>query len=152
VQEEEAAHRHGRGQPRGTERVESSGIIFLDEMTRLPAAKAPRSRCLARGVQADHPSHVKHNGQHALWHGAHDQFCSSPRRIPRLQASDLIPELQGRFPIRVELQSLTVDDFLRILTSQGLAHQAIRGLLETEGVRLEFAPMPCARWPSLLSR
>jgi ATP-dependent HslUV protease ATP-binding subunit HslU len=55
--------------------------------------------------------------------------------------SDLIPELQGRFPIRVELQSLTVEDFLRILTEpkSSLTRQ-YSALLETEGVRLEFAP------------
>jgi ATP-dependent HslUV protease ATP-binding subunit HslU len=55
--------------------------------------------------------------------------------------SDLIPELQGRFPIRVELQPLTVGDFLRILTEPraSLTKQAI-ALLETEGLKLEFAP------------
>jgi ATP-dependent HslUV protease ATP-binding subunit HslU len=55
--------------------------------------------------------------------------------------SDLIPELQGRFPIRVELQSLTVDDFLRILTEpKASLTKQYSALLETEGVRLEFAP------------
>ena len=55
--------------------------------------------------------------------------------------SDLIPELQGRFPIRVELQSLTVDDFLRILTEpKASLTKQYAALLETEGVRLEFAP------------
>jgi ATP-dependent HslUV protease ATP-binding subunit HslU len=55
--------------------------------------------------------------------------------------SDLIPELQGRFPIRVELQSLTVDDFLRILTEpKSSLTKQYSALLETEGVRLEFAP------------
>jgi ATP-dependent HslUV protease ATP-binding subunit HslU len=54
--------------------------------------------------------------------------------------SDLIPELQGRFPIRVELQSLTVDDFLRILTEpKASLTKQYSALLETEGVRLEFA-------------
>jgi ATP-dependent HslUV protease ATP-binding subunit HslU len=55
--------------------------------------------------------------------------------------SDLIPELQGRFPIRVELHSLTVDDFLRILTEpKASLTKQYSALLETEGVRLEFAP------------
>ncbi len=55
--------------------------------------------------------------------------------------SDLIPELQGRFPIRVELQSLTVDDFLRILTEpKASLTKQYSALLETEGVALEFAP------------
>jgi len=55
--------------------------------------------------------------------------------------SDLIPELQGRFPIRVELKSLTVDDFLRILTEpKASLTKQYTALLETEGVRLEFAP------------
>jgi ATP-dependent HslUV protease ATP-binding subunit HslU len=55
--------------------------------------------------------------------------------------SDLIPELQGRFPIRVELKALTVEDFLRILTEPkaSLVKQAV-ALLETEGLKLEFAP------------
>jgi ATP-dependent HslUV protease ATP-binding subunit HslU len=55
--------------------------------------------------------------------------------------SDLIPELQGRFPIRVELLPLTVEDFFRILTEPraSLTKQAI-ALLETEGLKLEFAP------------
>jgi ATP-dependent HslUV protease ATP-binding subunit HslU len=55
--------------------------------------------------------------------------------------SDLIPELQGRFPIRVELLPLTVEDFLRILTEPraSLTKQAI-ALLETEGLKIEFAP------------
>ena len=55
--------------------------------------------------------------------------------------SDLIPELQGRFPIRVELQSLTMEDFVRILTEpkSSLTRQYI-ALLETEGVKLEFTP------------
>jgi len=54
--------------------------------------------------------------------------------------SDLIPELQGRFPIRVELQSLTMDDFVRILTEpkSSLVKQYV-ALLETEGVKLEFS-------------
>jgi ATP-dependent HslUV protease ATP-binding subunit HslU len=55
--------------------------------------------------------------------------------------SDLIPELQGRFPIRVELKSLTVEDFLRILTEpKSSLTKQYTSLLETEGVRLEFAP------------
>jgi ATP-dependent HslUV protease ATP-binding subunit HslU len=55
--------------------------------------------------------------------------------------SDLIPELQGRFPIRVELQSLTVEDFIRILTEpkSSLVKQST-ALLETEGLKLEFTP------------
>src|SRR5947199_10257763 len=55
--------------------------------------------------------------------------------------SDLIPELQGRFPIRVELQSITMDDFIRILTEpkSSLVKQ-YTALLETEGVKLEFTP------------
>ena len=55
--------------------------------------------------------------------------------------SDLIPELQGRFPIRVELKSLTVEDFLRILTEpKSSLTKQYSALLETEGVRLEFDP------------
>jgi ATP-dependent HslUV protease ATP-binding subunit HslU len=55
--------------------------------------------------------------------------------------SDLIPELQGRFPIRVELKSLTVEDFLRILTEpKSSLTKQYSALLETEGVRLEFEP------------
>jgi ATP-dependent HslUV protease ATP-binding subunit HslU len=55
--------------------------------------------------------------------------------------SDLIPELQGRFPIRVELKSLTVEDFIKILTEpKGSLTKQYIALLETEGLKLEFTP------------
>ena len=62
-------------------------------------------------------------------------------RVPPLKPSDLIPELQGRLPIRVELASLGVDDFVRILTEPDAALTTqYAALMETEGVRVEFAP------------
>src|SRR5947209_17771800 len=55
--------------------------------------------------------------------------------------SDLIPELKGRFPIRVELQSLTMDDFVRMLTeTKSSLLKQYRALMETEGVKLSFTP------------
>ena len=66
---------------------------------------------------------------------------------------DLMPELQGRFPIRVELKDLTKDDFVRILTEpQKRPHQAVRGPAGTEGVQLVFTPTPSTPWPDTPTR
>src|ERR1039457_6985395 len=127
-----------------TERVESSGLIFLDEIDKIAGREGGDGPDVSReGVQRDifpivegttvntRYGMVKTN--YILFIAAGAFHVSKP--------SDLIPELQGRFPIRVELQSLTVDDFLRILTEpkSSLTKQCV-ALLETEGVRLEFTP------------
>jgi len=125
------------------ERVEDSGIVFLDEIDKIAGREGGHGPDISReGVQRDILPIVEGTTvstkygmvttDHILFIAAGAFHVSKP--------SDLIPELQGRFPIRVELQPLTVEDFLRILTEPraSLVKQAI-ALLETEGLKLEFA-------------
>jgi ATP-dependent HslUV protease ATP-binding subunit HslU len=125
------------------ERVEDSGIVFLDEIDKIAGREGGHGPDISReGVQRDILPIVEGTTvstkygmvttDHILFIAAGAFHVSKP--------SDLIPELQGRFPIRVELLPLTVDDFLRILTEPraSLVKQAI-ALLETEGLKLEFA-------------
>jgi ATP-dependent HslUV protease ATP-binding subunit HslU len=126
------------------ERVEDSGIVFLDEIDKIAGREGGHGPDISReGVQRDILPIVEGTTvstkygmvttDHILFIAAGAFHVSKP--------SDLIPELQGRFPIRVELLPLTVDDFLRILTEPraSLVKQAI-ALLDTEGLKLEFAP------------
>ena len=126
------------------ERVEDSGIVFLDEIDKIAGREGGHGPDISReGVQRDILPIVEGTTvstkygmvttDHILFIAAGAFHVSKP--------SDLIPELQGRFPIRVELLPLTVEDFLRILTEPraSLVKQAI-ALLETEGLKLEFAP------------
>ncbi|MDE1163653.1 MAG: ATP-dependent protease ATPase subunit HslU [Acidobacteriaceae bacterium] len=126
------------------ERVEDSGIIFLDEIDKIAGREGGNGPDISReGVQRDILPIVEGTTvttkygpvttDHILFIAAGAFHVSKP--------SDLIPELQGRFPIRVELQSLAVEDFLRILTEPraSLVRQSI-ALLETEGLVLEFEP------------
>jgi len=126
------------------ERVEDSGIVFLDEIDKIAGREGGHGPDISReGVQRDilpivegttvNTKYGMVTTDHVLFIAAGAFHVSKP--------SDLIPELQGRFPIRVELRALTVEDFLRILTEPraSLIKQAI-ALLETEGLKLEFAP------------
>jgi ATP-dependent HslUV protease ATP-binding subunit HslU len=126
------------------ERVEDSGIVFLDEIDKIAGREGGHGPDISReGVQRDILPIVEGTTvstkygmvttDHILFIAAGAFHVSKP--------SDLIPELQGRFPIRVELLPLTVEDFLRILTEPraSLVKQAM-ALLETEGLKLEFAP------------
>ncbi len=126
------------------DRVENSGIIFLDEIDKIAGRESGHGPDVSReGVQRDILPIVEGTTvstrygmvrtDHILFIAAGAFHVSKP--------SDLIPELQGRFPIRVELQSLTMEDFIRILTEpkSSLTKQYI-ALLETEGVKLEFTP------------
>ncbi|HEX4154298.1 MAG TPA: ATP-dependent protease ATPase subunit HslU [Acidobacteriaceae bacterium] len=126
------------------ERVEDSGIVFLDEVDKIAGRETGHGPDISReGVQRDILPIVEGTTvntkygfvatDHILFIAAGAFHVSKP--------SDLIPELQGRFPIRVELLALTVDDFLRILTEPraSLVKQAV-ALLETEGLKLEFTP------------
>jgi ATP-dependent HslUV protease ATP-binding subunit HslU len=125
------------------ERVEDSGIVFLDEIDKIAGREGGHGPDISReGVQRDILPIVEGTTvstkygmvatDHILFIAAGAFHVSKP--------SDLIPELQGRFPIRVELLPLTVEDFLRILTEPraSLVKQAM-ALLETEGLKLEFA-------------
>jgi ATP-dependent HslUV protease ATP-binding subunit HslU len=126
------------------ERVEDSGIVFLDEIDKIAGREGGHGPDVSReGVQRDilpivegttvNTKYGMVSTDHILFIAAGAFHVSKP--------SDLIPELQGRFPIRVELHSLTVNDFIRILTEpkSSLVKQST-ALLETEGLKLEFTP------------
>lgn len=126
------------------ERAEQSGIIFIDEIDKI--AKTDRGGSGAdvsrEGVQRDILPIVEGSAvvtkygtvktDHVLFIAAGAFHMAKP--------SDLIPELQGRFPIRVELKKLSADDFVRILTEPDNALlKQYKALLETEGIKLEFS-------------
>ena len=126
------------------ERVENSGIIFLDEIDKIAGREGGHGPDVSReGVQRDILPIVEGttvNTRYGMVRTDHILFIAAGA-FHVSKPSDLIPELQGRFPIRVELQSLTVEDFIKILTEpkSSLTKQYI-ALLETEGVKLEFTP------------
>jgi ATP-dependent HslUV protease ATP-binding subunit HslU len=126
------------------ERVESSGIIFLDEIDKIAGREGGHGPDVSReGVQRDILPIVEGttvNTRYGMVRTDHILFIAAGA-FHVSKPSDLIPELQGRFPIRVELQSLTVEDFLRILTEpKASLTKQYSALLETEGVKLEFVP------------
>jgi ATP-dependent HslUV protease ATP-binding subunit HslU len=122
------------------DRVESSGIIFLDEIDKIAGREGGHGPDVSReGVQRDILPIVEGttvNTRHGLVRTDHILFIAAGA-FHVSKPSDLIPELQGRFPIRVELKSLTVEDFVRILKEpkNALAKQYV-ALLETEGIKL----------------
>jgi ATP-dependent HslUV protease ATP-binding subunit HslU len=124
------------------ERVENSGIIFLDEIDKIAGREGGHGPDVSReGVQRDILPIVEGttvNTRYGMVRTDHILFIAAGA-FHVSKPSDLIPELQGRFPIRVELQSLTVEDFIKILTEpkSSLTKQYI-ALLDTEGVKLEF--------------
>ena len=124
------------------DRVEDSGIIFLDEIDKIAGRESGHGPDVSReGVQRDILPIVEGttvNTRYGMVRTDHILFIAAGA-FHVSKPSDLIPELQGRFPIRVELQSLTMEDFIRILTEpkSSLVKQYM-ALLETEGVKLEF--------------
>ena len=125
-------------------RVEQSGIIFIDEIDKIAThgGEGGRAEVSREGVQRDILPIVEGcdvntkwgviNTTHILFIGAGAFSVSAP--------SDLIPELQGRFPLRVELEALKKEDFKRILTEpKNALVKQYKALLATEGVELEFA-------------
>lgn len=124
------------------DRVEQSGIIFLDEMDKIAGREGGRGPDVSReGVQRDILPIVEGttvNTRYGMLRTDHILFVAAGA-FHVAKPSDLIPELQGRFPIRVELKSLTTDDFVRILTEprNALTKQYV-ALMETEGVKLTF--------------
>ncbi len=124
------------------ERVESSGIIFLDEIDKIAGREAGTGPDVSReGVQRDILPIVEGttvNTRYGMVRTDHILFIAAGA-FHVSKPSDLIPELQGRFPIRVELESLTIDDFKRILTEpKNALIKQYRALMETEGVELDF--------------
>ena len=101
------------------EAVEQHGIVFLDELDKVARARARRARtyrakaCNATCCRLSRARTV--NTKYGMVQTDHILFIASGA-FHVSKPSDLIPELQGRFPIRVELKSLTTDDFVRILT------------------------------------
>ncbi len=131
------------------DRVENSGIIFLDEIDKIAGKEGSHGPDVSReGVQRDilpivegttvNTKHGMVKTDHVLFIAAGAFHVSKP--------SDLIPELQGRFPIRVELEALGRDEFVRILTEprSALITQYV-SLMATEGVTLVFTPEAITR-------
>ena len=124
-------------------KVEQSGIIFLDEIDKIAGREKMAGPDVSReGVQRDLLPIVEGstvNTKYGMVRTDHILFIAAGA-FHVSKPSDLIPELQGRFPIRVELEPLTKEDFIRILTEpqNALIKQYI-GLLQTEGVKIEFS-------------
>lgn len=125
-------------------KVEQTGIVFLDEIDKIAGRERSAGPDISReGVQRDllpivegstvNTKYGPVRTDHVLFVAAGAFHVAKP--------SDLIPELQGRFPIRVELSPLTKEDFVRILTEpRGSLVRQYQALLATEGLALEFAP------------
>jgi len=126
------------------ERVEQAGIIFLDEIDKIAGREGMQGPDISReGVQRDILPIVEGttvNTKHGMVRTDHILFIAAGA-FHVSKPADLIPELQGRFPIRVELEALGRDEFVRILTEP---RSALIGqytaLMATEGVTLEFTP------------
>ncbi len=123
--------------------AENVGIIFLDEIDKIVAGETKGVDVSRQGVQRDLLPIVEGTSvqtKYGYLKTDHVLFIAAGA-FHRAKPADLMPELQGRFPIRVELTDLTKDDFIRILTEP---HNALTkqysALLETEGVALQFTP------------
>jgi ATP-dependent HslUV protease ATP-binding subunit HslU len=126
------------------ERVEVSGIIFLDEIDKIAGRESGHGPDVSReGVQRDILPIVEGttvNSRYGMVRTDHILFIAAGA-FHVSKPSDLIPELQGRFPIRVELESLTVDDFKRILTEpKNALIKQYQAMMATEDVVIEFTP------------
>ncbi len=125
-------------------KVEESGIVFIDEIDKIAApttgAGGKGPDVSREGVQRDLLPIVEGSNvatKHGMVRTDHVLFIASGA-FHVAKPSDLIPELQGRFPIRVELKSLTEEDFYKILTQpKNALIKQYKALLETEGVRLD---------------
>lgn len=122
--------------------VEQNGIVFLDEIDKIATRSEHGGADVSRaGVQRDLLPLVEGttvNTKYGMIKTDHILFIASGA-FHLAKPSDLIPELQGRFPIRVELESLSIDDFKSILTSTHASlTKQYEALLATEGVRIEF--------------
>jgi len=129
---------------RALRNVEQNGIVFLDEIDKIASRSETMGADVSRqGVQRDLLPLVEGttvSTKYGMVKTDHILFIGSGA-FHFAKPSDLIPELQGRFPIRVELDSLSVADFEQILTStDACLTMQYEALLATEGVRLEFAP------------
>ncbi len=135
---------HDAAKREAVRRAENAGIVFLDEIDKIATSRERQGADVSReGVQRDLLPIVEGSTvttkygpvktDHVLFIAAGAFHMSKP--------SDLIPELQGRFPIRVELSPLTAEDFVRILTEpQNALTRQYAALLATEGVKIEWTP------------
>lgn len=125
------------------DRVENAGIVFVDEIDKIASSTGQSAGpdVSREGVQRDLLPIVEGSNvltKYGMVKTDHILFIASGA-FHNTKPSDLIPELQGRFPIRVELNSLSEDDFVKILTlPQAALIKQYVALLETEGVNLEF--------------
>jgi ATP-dependent HslUV protease ATP-binding subunit HslU len=137
-------------------KVEQEGIIFLDEIDKIAGRETGHGPDVSReGVQRDLLPLVEGSTvttkygmiktDHILFIAAGAFHVSKP--------SDLVPELQGRFPIRVELQALSADDFVRILTEpENALIRQYEELMKTEGLTLDFTPEAIRELAEIASR
>jgi ATP-dependent HslUV protease ATP-binding subunit HslU len=125
-------------------RTENSGIVFVDEIDKIAMTGSAYGPDVSRqGVQRDLLPIVEGSAvmtRHGVVRTDHVLFIAAGA-FHTSKPSDLMPELQGRFPIRVELGDLTKEDFIRILTQpqNAITRQQV-ALMATEGVKLEFTP------------
>jgi len=124
------------------DRVQNTGIIFIDEIDKIASKGSSQGADVSRqGVQRDILPIVEGcqvNTKFGLIDTRHILFIAAGA-FHMSKPSDLIPELQGRFPIRVELETLGADDFLRILTQpENAITRQYQALLGTEGIELSF--------------
>ena len=144
LRDEEAGKRinHEDLKLRAIEMVEQQGIVFLDELDKVASRSDHSGADVSReGVQRDLLPLVEGctvSTKHGMVKTDHILFIASGA-FHLSKPSDLIPELQGRLPIRVELSSLSTEDFMRILTEPDASlTEQYQALLATEGVDLEF--------------
>ena len=125
------------------ELAENLGIIFLDEIDKIVSGETKGVDVSRQGVQRDLLPIVEGTTvqtKYGYIRTDHVLFIAAGA-FHRAKPSDLMPELQGRFPIRVELTDLTKEDFLRILTEpRNALTRQYAALMETEGVKLSFTP------------
>ena len=138
---------------RAVANAEQNGIVFLDEIDKIASRSEMQGADVSRqGVQRDLLPLVEGttvSTRYGMVKTDHILFIASGA-FHMAKPSDLIPELQGRFPIRVELDSLSVDDFERILVSTDASQvKQYQALLSTEGVALEFRPEAIRRLAEL---
>ena len=143
---------HDRATAEAIERVEESGIVFLDEIDKVATSHAKAGPDISReGVQRDLLPIIEGSTvttQYGIVHTQHILFIAAGA-FHISKPADLIPELQGRFPIRVELDSLGAEEFVEILTRpKGALIKQYTAMLASEGVELSFTPeaiRECAR-------
>ena len=124
------------------DRIENNGIVFLDEIDKIASDENGRGADISRqGVQRDLLPIVEGstvNTKYGIVKTDHILFIAAGA-FSKTKPSDLIPELQGRFPIRVELDSLSTEDFVKILTHpQNALIKQYKALLKAENIELNF--------------